>query len=177
MVEKSIPRAPELMNHSDFKDLLDLNLECPWIRSESDGLIELWNLCSKAEQRKLVGSLIRQFELVDSSKLKNYGEQIASMILNDWGAKHNKTRVVAVSDKSEADGSQAVLQSLKNKFASFDGWSEKCFINDLREAVNVAQDSWNIILIDDFIGTGKTIRRKVEWYLEELIKAKKTTLL
>lgn len=170
MTHERIPRAPVKMDHDSFVELFSLNVNYPWLQSESEGMIELWNFCDEQEQRQLVSSLIRQFEVVDSNKLKMYGEQVASIISDTWNANPVRTRIVAVSDESHADGSQSFLQSLKNKFSVHDGWSEGCFINDLREAVNVAKDDWTIVLLDDFIGTGRTIKRKVGWFLDELAK-------
>lgn len=176
MAEKIVPRALEKMDHSDFLELFHLNSDCPWLQSESEGMIELWNFCNEKTEREMISALLRMFEVVDSSKLKNYGEQVASVITDQWDAKPAKARIVAVSDKLEADGSQAFLQSLKNKFTNTEGWAEKNFINDMREAVNVAKDGWTIILLDDFIGTGKTITRKTDWYLKELVSAGKNSV-
>lgn len=166
-----LPRAKAQIDAVEFKKLFDLNRDCEWLESEYEALIELWNLCEFDGQTELIADLLRRFEIVDSYKLNEYGKKVAEKIAVEWGLNPNKTRIVAVSDNSEADGSQFFLQSLKSKFAEYGGWSESCFINDIRIARDKVKRSWTYVLLDDFIGTGKTIDRKVRWFLAELEKA------
>ena len=72
---------------------------CEW-----EALIELWNLCASDDQTRVVSDLLRNFEIVDSFKLDEYGKNVADKIAVDWDLKPNKTRIVAVSDDGEADG-------------------------------------------------------------------------
>ena len=174
---EEIPRATLEIDHNSFYKLLQLNPDCPWLVSESVALVELWNLCESEPQRDLVATLFRRFEIVDSSKLKNLGKIVADKIAGDWAALPNKTRIVAVSDDFEADGSQVFLNSIKNKFSPHDGWSEKNFVNSIAEGRDQAKSGWTIILLDDFIGTGKTIRRKVEWFKDKLEANAKTDVV
>ena len=163
-----LPRPSHPVDPGVFKKLYDLNRECPWLEIESDALIELWNLCDSQEQEDLISDLLKRFELVDSHKLLEYGRLVADKIALEWNLDPEKTRIIAVSDDSDADGSQAFLQSLKNKFAIFDNWSEKCFVNNITTARNNAKDDWTYVLLDDFFGTGRTIERKVKWFINEL---------
>lgn len=163
-----IPRATTKMNPDDFHKLLKLNNEHPWLHSESEALIELWNLCDEEQQQDLIVELIRRFKLIDSSTLKESGEAVTLHVVEHWGLEASTTRIVAVSDKSEADGSQAFLQSMKNKFSAHDGWAEKCFVNSIRDGVDAAKPNYTVILVDDFIGSGSTIKRRVDWVKNEL---------
>ena len=63
-----------------------------------------------------------------------------------------------------------LLQNIKNKFAQRNGWTEFSFINSLPVAANKINSGSNIILLDDFIGTGYTIVRKYRWLLKVLEK-------
>lgn len=168
-----LPRAAAQIDPHDFKMLYDLNRACRWLESEYESLIELWNMCDSSGQRNLITDLLKRFVLVDSQKLVEYSRNVADTIVTCWHLSPDKTRIVAVSDTAEADGSQAFLNSLKNKFASFEGWSEKCFINNIGIARKTAKDGWTYILLDDFFGTGKTIERRVRWFLRELRKSGK----
>lgn len=163
-----LPRSSAPIDPTDFKQLYDLNRDCTWLESEYEALIELWNSCDSNQQKMLISGLLRRFELVDSQKLVEYGKKIADKIAIEWKLAPNKTRIVAVSDDSEADGSQAFLNSLKNKFAQFNGWSEKCFINNIIEARKAVKDGWTLVLLDDFFGTGNTIHTKLSWFRKSL---------
>lgn len=167
-LEEEIQRSESKIDPDTFSRLLNLTLERPWLESVSEALAELWNLCVDDKERFLVEDLIRRYIHIDSRSLLELGEQTASCICNEWGLKAEETLIVAVSDKSEADGSQAFIQSLKNKFSDYTGWGESNFCNRIGDSLNLLKNVKHVILLDDFIGTGRTINRKVSWYLRKL---------
>ena len=75
---------------------------------------------------------------------------------------------MAVVNTSESDGSQYLLHSIKNKFSDIDGWTDKNFVSRLGEGVEKVREGSAIVLVDDFIGTGNTIRNKVNWIKEKI---------
>lgn len=168
--ETHLTRAESRIDPDDFTALYDLNRECVWLESEHRPLIELWNMCDSKDQKLLISDLIRRTELVDSQKLIDYGKQIAKTIEIDWSLSPKTTRIVAVSDDAEADGSQAFLNSIKNKFDARNDWSEKYFFNNIGLARDDITNGRTYILLDDFIGTGETIERRVKWFIDQIKK-------
>jgi hypothetical protein len=97
---------------------------------------------------------------LDSHKVVEHIEKV-------WGLCPGNTKIVALSEGTEADGSQMFLQSLKNKFEA-PGWTEANFINTLPVGMHKAVNGDNLVLVDDFIGTGSTAERKVKWLSNKL---------
>lgn len=78
------------------------------------------------------------------------------------------TRIIALSDDHEADGAQFFIQLVKNKFDSSAGWREKHFVNTLRDIESNVQTGYSLVLLDDFIGTGRKFDRKAKWLNNKL---------
>jgi hypoxanthine phosphoribosyltransferase len=137
-----------------------------WLYHSSEGLYDLWSICDNENQKKLVENLVNNFTYTTSKELNESGEEIAELIEEKWLLKPSNSFLVAKCDDRKPDGSQAFLQSLKNKFSH--EWEGKNFYNNLLEAAHKIEDDSNIILIDDFIGTGETIKSKYKYFVKKL---------
>ena len=170
-----LKRASTKIEHDDFNKLMKLTIQQPWLENESEALVELWNLCNFTSEQELVFNLLSKFKYLNSEELKQFGQDVAEHILVKWNLKSSGTRIIAVSDKRDADGSQMFIQSLKNKFVSAQ-WKENNFINNIGDGHKLTRSNYNIVLLDDFIGTGDTIEKRVTWFRNKLAKRKKVNV-
>lgn len=168
--ENNLKRSSNQIDHTSFKKLMELTLKYNWLVDESEGLTELWNMCDSEDQQLLVESLISRFKVINSTEIKNLGNDVYKHITTNWKVRAENTLIVAISDNWEADGSQLFIQLLKNKFANEDDWSNHNFINSLPIGANKAKKGTTLILLDDFVGTGNTIIRKVNGVRKILTK-------
>jgi hypothetical protein len=168
----NLQRSKKKLDPSDFYKLTELIIECPWIQSEAHSLADLWNLCESPKEEELIIDLIKRFTCLNDVLLKKQCEKVRKFIIEDWELKSDYSFIIAVSDDLEADGSQYFLNLLKGHFAAIPNWKERNFKNTIG-AIHEIQDSSTIILLDDFIGTGKTIIRKVKWVQKTLLEAGK----
>lgn len=159
---KVIERSKSKIDHVIFSQLNKLCMDYYWLQDESEALVELWNICDDQE-RILIKDLLNNFVFINSRELKNIGKKVADHITNQWKLDHKKTWLVAVSDNQEADGSQMFLQCIKDKFVDYGKWKESNFYNNLGFVAKWTKKKFRLILLDDFIGTGNTIERKVNW--------------
>ncbi|MDX7081670.1 phosphoribosyltransferase-like protein [Serratia marcescens] len=147
-----------------FKDLMELLEHSPWLKHYYNPLIELWNFCDLSEQQKLLKELLFRFRFIDSFQLDEIGREVAKHISQKLGLKPINTKIAAISDNDKPDGSVAGIQFLKNKFSIHDNWKESNFISSITSAAHNAKNNDNIILFDDFIGSGKTINNKLSYF-------------
>lgn len=161
MTDKVINRAKTLIDRSDFNSLSKLNMKHEWLQSEPDGLFELWCLSDNDEQKSLIKFLIDNFSFIDDNKLAESCKTISDQIVDSWNLSPENTYIIATCDDDEPDGSQSIIQSLKNKFPL--DWRAKNFFNFLPKGLLEIPDNSNIVLIDDFIGTGDTIIDKLDF--------------
>ncbi|MCB0706917.1 MAG: hypothetical protein KDC34_16490 [Saprospiraceae bacterium] len=168
----NLTRSSSKLDPEIFRILFDLIQEIEWISSSVEGLVDCWNLCDTQAQQDLILDLVKRIEMVTSKDLKILGERTVRQIVDEWNCDSNTTYLVAVSDDYAADGSQFFLQNIKNKFSNIPNWKERNFKNSIG-AIHGIPNGSTVILLDDFIGTGKTIIRKYDWAKNEFKVAQK----
>lgn len=166
MDELIIKRAIEHIDASDYDSLVKLLMDYRWLNNKYDALYDLWCLGENNEQKNLIKDLIRNFLFIDYDTLDSDCLKLVYQMETTWSLKPNNTIVAAVCDKNKPDGSQMLMQLIKNKF-SFE-WQEYNFFNSFPSAVQSLKSDQNIVIVDDFIGTGNTMKRKL-CYLDKII--------
>lgn len=159
--------AAQKINETAFYDIYGILDRYPWLKHSMCPLLELWNLCDEKSQQELIKELFERFTYIDGYQLEKVSNEIYSKTL-EWGFSPPNTYISAVADKDEVDGSIAGLQFLKNKFPSTEGWKEDYFYPTITKVAHATRSNDNIILFDDFIGSGKTIIRKTKYLLKTL---------
>src|ERR1035437_7063453 len=152
MNEAIINRATDKIDKKDFVTLTQLHMEYEWLKYEPEALFELWCLSDNDEQKDLIEFLIKNFSFIDGRKLAEGCKILSNRIESIWNLSADNTYLIATCDDRKPDGSQSIIQSLKNKFSV--NWKESNFYNSLPIGANEIPDNSNILLIDDFIGTG-----------------------
>lgn len=153
----------------DFKSLFDLGLQYEWLITCDEGFMELWNSTGNdINQKKLIIYLIHNFLYVDSNKADEFCGQIVNHITVVWGLQPRNTTITAACDKSNPDGSQLMVQKLKNRFPFH--WREFDFSNSLPKALYKLNSNDNLVICDDFVGTGLTIKSKTDYALKVIHK-------
>lgn len=168
MNEGYLNRATKNIDKEDFITLTNLHLEYEWLRYESEALFELWCLSDNIDQKNLIKLLIINFCFIDSRKLNDGCKTISTHIERIWNLNADSTYLVATCDDRKPDGSQMLIQNLKNKFSK--NWRESNFFNSITIGANEIKDFSTIVLVDDFIGTGDTIMRKLKYLIETIEK-------
>lgn len=155
----------------DFKSIFDLGLQFDWLITCDKGFMELWNSTEDdMNQKKLILYLIHKFLYVDSKKADEYCGMIVHQIVEVWGLQPRNTIITAACDNSNPDGSQLMVQKLKNRFPFH--WHEFDFMNSLPEALYKLNSNDNLVICDDFVGTGLTIERKTRYACKVMAERK-----
>lgn len=169
-----LSRSPHLVPPDDFRRLFKLSNNNSWIqrKAQQDGLIELWNNCDNDGQRDLVENLIERFHVVNAEEEADLLDAMANQITNVWEFNGNNTYIISRADSTsnddDADGSKQTVVALREPFANIPGWNENHFKTSFAKAIYNVPDNSNIVLIDDFVGTGKTISTKYLWCRKKL---------
>jgi len=149
-------------------DMLQLFDAQPWTKRLHEELAELWALCISRNQQLLLRELIKDFCMLDADKELNACKEFNTQI-QDWKLNPTNTWVVAVANADEIDGSTAGLQKLKNKVHPHEEWHSR-FISNIPSSAEKINNGDNVILFDDFIGTGKKMARKILWLKKLLLQ-------
>lgn len=159
-------RLSSPLDKLEFLRLLKLGMEFGWLYQREESFMEMWMGTANNNTKTLIEHLIRNFLYVDSNMADEFCNSIVKQIVEGWKLKAGNTFLSAICDNSRPDGSQVIVQKLKNRFP--DEWKEFYFINSIAEAAYKLNSNENLILCDDFIGTGNTFNRKIAWVQEKL---------
>lgn len=150
--------------------LFNLHRKQPWLARKQTELFDLLEICHDSYEQSIVCDLLYRFCYRSSSTIEEQLRVIASQINLSWGLNGNNTLIVAVSNSRYSDSSQAILWLLKSHCAGYDGWSTNSFLSKLGEAVELADEKPNIILLDEFVGTGDTVTKAIKWIQKQLVE-------
>jgi hypothetical protein len=150
--------------------LFQLLLKQPWLqeRWRKQGLDSLLHgLCRDLSEQVLVCDLLNRFKFLNSTDRSSYAIRMVKQIVDVWKLSESNTQLVATTMDDEADSSQALLQELKPRFIQY-GWSHVQTVNTMRWAGRKISAYPNVVLIDEFSGTGKTINSRIRHLGSEL---------
>lgn len=157
-----LSKSTYVLSESDFISHYELYERYDWLLDKVKGLESLWSLLNE-EERELMEKLFSHFYIMNHNEEKEKLEGIVSVITNEWACSHENTIIVSICKDDRPDGSQEMANSLKNKFEGYD-WNESNICNRFDNFLLKGKltDYKNIILCDDFIGSGNTIASRVK---------------
>lgn len=158
------------MKKEDFNRYYKLLPKQGWLSQKESELIGLLSTCKDEEQKRLVFSLLEEFQYVNRELLPVYLNLIAEYIINESEFDINTCQVVGMTMDSNPDSSQWILQELK-PILSRKGWNNVKITTNFNRAVSkVNKEGLNqLILVDEFIGSGQSIEGRIK-YLKEHAK-------
>jgi hypothetical protein len=163
------------VNKADYYEIQHLSDEHEWLDDEDyqKGLLDLWVLIDNSKQKKLIVDLIgRCIHLDEKQRVKKMRELLSN--LKSLSLSHKNTIIVATANGEDSDGSAGFQYLFKPQLQKLDEvWKNE----NLKPNMNSSLIDFNknkiknIVLFDDFIGTGVTIIENVKNY-KEMLKTK-----
>jgi hypothetical protein len=149
------------INKEDFMRVYNLYSKQPWLCDKETCLVELIELCETLEHKDLIIDLLSEFKYLDQKLLNTYLNYLSECIINDSGFQEEKTIIASITSDDAADSSQKVLDYIKMPLFR-KGWSNVITVNRFNDIPkSILKGKTQIILIDEFIGSGKTIHHRI----------------
>lgn len=146
------------------RDLFDLVFRLhttqPWLNRYGEELLDLMNECEHMAEQELLVSLIERFCYLDAEKHSECVQSISRKIAEDWRLVEAETQIVAATADSSPDSGQLVVYEVKNAMANF-GWDAPFGVNRYDRAQRNVKSRRNIVLVDEFIGSGRTMAGRI----------------
>lgn len=150
------------LQKEDFTRVIELYKKQPWLLEKEEHLLELINLCDTNDHKDLIVNLLNAFKYLSSKDLNNYYNYITDKIINKTGFDENRTQIASITIDDDADSSQRVLNDIKVPLFK-KGWINVKTVNRFNDIPkNYKKGKNQIILIDEFIGSGKTIKGRIK---------------
>lgn len=164
-----LPRSASRIGRAMFAIMLEMTASQPWLKDRQNPLIDLIDECNKDDQQQLVFELLARFTFLDASDFQNAIQRIANYIEITEGLGPKEAAISASDNGKYSDSSQLVAYSLKAAQWKTSDWTTNSFVSNLVHLVESANKG-NLVLVDEFIGTGETAEKKVKWLRSELTK-------
>ncbi len=153
------------MKQNVFRILFKLTQKQPWLEDKDDDLQKLlFSDCKTDEERELILELLERFTHVSHKDFGVLINELVEDIVTEPTLTDDTTQIVAMTGDYNADSAQFVLYSLKPIFERLK-WRQHItvtnFQKSLRQYKKMGYKHSNIILVDEFVGSGKTIVGRV----------------
>lgn len=152
------------LSRSDYDKTLDLFIEQEWISEspKSDSFYELLGFCDSKAHKDLIFSLLHEFKYLSLDEYGQLLNKIAGFIVENSGFSCEETQVVSLTADWEADSGQKLLYEITPLLSS-KGWSSITSVNLFTKVEKYYnKGKKKIVLIDEFIGSGKTLRTRLK---------------
>lgn len=154
-----------MLTRESFYTILRLTKKQPWLEGKNDILFNLLaNECDSEDKRSLLIELLDRFLYLSSDEFQKKLEELAESIVTDPELTDASTQVVAMAADSSSDSSQLILYGIKSILERC-GWCNYKSINIFSKAYASYNKSggthYNIVLIDEFVGSGSTVINRV----------------
>ncbi len=146
----------------DLIELFSIYRKQPWLLQKDGNLAELFKMCSSKKHKSLLVNLLENFNFLNGEELSGYLNSIAEYIIKESKFTEAETQIAAITFDDEADSSQKILDQIKMPLFR-KGWSNIKTVNRYGAIKkNYDRGYKQIILIDEFIGSGQTLLNRIK---------------
>lgn len=140
--------------------LFNLTLNVKWLHNEryAIGTTSLFSEISTEESFKAVEHVLKNLRYCTSMDVDLGGQQLAQHIEKVWNLSHEDTIIVGLAEPKKTCGSAPIVRAIEIKLPRL--WSGS--INtEFAAAFRLRNGKKNLIIVDDFIGTGDKISKRI----------------
>ena len=153
------------MNKEQFATVFKLSKTAPWIAEKAEALTSLlFDDCNNENSRDLVIDLLTRFNYWSREQYANELRNLAESVTHDQRLTPQTTQIVGMAADESSDSSHLILYGLKIAFRSL-GWTGYGEVNQFAKSYQKYKqnnDYKNIVLVDEFIGSGQTVISRVK---------------
>lgn len=160
----------EKTSFDEFTLIDNLSQELDWLDDPDyqQSLLALLKEFNDIKSKQLIIKLLKRMKHLHDREMKKHAQAIVKNI-EEWNLEPKSVIMVALADEGDVDGSIAGLNFLKPRLSQLDGWSELMLFSTFEVAVKSISDGVvNVLIFDDFVGSGKTMVKKVTAFKELL---------
>lgn len=166
---------PKAQSADDFYAIGRYKDEVEWLRDEcyDSGLTTLLTEFQNEPERQLILKLLSRVQHFQISDRVN-GIAFLVKEIEKLQLDPKETLIVATAKESESDGSKAWQYFFKFFLAQHRTWNEHSLVSSLESSYQKLKKRAykNVIIFDDFIGSGETMVKKVNYFSSNLNQLK-----
>ncbi|MFB2121695.1 hypothetical protein [Parapedobacter sp. 2B3] len=146
-----------------YNKLVQLYIRQNWLNSKEAEIDQLLKLCNNEGKENLVFKLLSDFSYLNNDNLSMLLNDIATYIINETGFVQKETQILAITQDDNADSGQKMLDQIKVPLFKL-GWRSPELVNNFSKVAKRFNKGLNkIVIVDEFVGSGKTLRGKLNF--------------
>ncbi|MBY6218775.1 phosphoribosyltransferase [Qipengyuania aquimaris] len=157
-------QLPHTIERAQMLLLLRLMDRQPWLKKVEDALLDAFDYCDTVDQQNLVADLLLRTEYLSETCFTASIREMGRQVEDGWKLDPKKTWFVSSNHKENTDSSQEVLNRLKSFEWSSADWDRRRFLTRYREVVDKTTKGDTVVIVDDFVGTGRSMTKTVDWF-------------
>ncbi len=165
---EQLERSTEVLPRQTFTMLLRLTLTQPWLEGREAELLDLFELCEDNDEVNLLADLIYRFDSMSQKRFDSEMKDLVSHMISDLSLNPDRDIIIAPEKSDYSDGSQSILWRAKPHLSRHEGWTTTNLISNLEVAVDHVKDGSTVVLLEEFVGTGKTAATAHRIFVESL---------
>lgn len=147
----------------DYNNVMNLCMRHSWLIPRQNKLLDLIDFCDNKNSKDLIFSLLNRFTYLTADNLNILLNEISEHIVNESNFKQENCQLLSMTYDDEADSGQKVLDNLKMPLFQ-KGWRNIKTVNKLGKSIKYYGEGKNqIIVVDEFIGSGKTLKNRINY--------------
>ena len=148
-------------DQENLNRLFSLMVKIKWTNSERyrDGVMGILKDCETADEFRAVEHVLTDLKYCTSTDLDIASLNIAKVIQTNWNLNPQDTIIVGVAEPNKTCGSTAFVRSIENRLPKC--W-EKSIHTNFVSAFRHRDGKPNLIIADDFIGTGNKLLTRIQ---------------
>ena len=147
----------------DYNNIMSLFIRQNWLIPRQNQLLDLIDFCEDKESKNLVFSLLQRFNYLTPDTLQVLLNEISDHIINESTFLEESCQLLSMTYDDSADSGQKILDYLKLPLYQ-KGWRSVETVNKLGKSIKYYnKGKKQIVVIDEFIGSGKTIRNRIHY--------------
>lgn len=153
------------MKKEHFNFIFTLMSRQPWLADYEESLSHLlFNNCQTEDERELIITLLSNLNYLSEAEFSDAQTKLYNTIIKSLNLQPHTTIIAAMSADSAPDSAQYLLYPLK-AFLQRNGWYDHKYVNAFGKIYSEIKNEnqyENIVLIDEFIGTGSTVVNRIK---------------
>ncbi|MDO8774836.1 MAG: hypothetical protein Q7K57_40245 [Burkholderiaceae bacterium] len=122
------------------------------------GIVGLMNECDTTGKFGVVEHVLKKLAYMRSNDLQLGAAKAAQVICQSWGLQPNNTLIAGLAEPSKTCGSSAYVRAIENELDR--AWATKIH-TVFKSAFRHKEENTNLVLVDDFIGTGNKMKDRI----------------
>jgi hypothetical protein len=157
-----LQKSKTVLSRSGLSKTLKLHEKQPWLTKKSIEIEELRKICRTNTDLELVFDLLLRFKYLCGDEKQKCLKKIVNKIVSGWKLSPRDTVIVSKGFENYPDSSATVSYLVQPTFGKFQSWTRKNFTLYTRDALRNSTFK-NIVLVDDFSGSGTSVLRFLRW--------------